>query len=318
VILHVRGDESSATRLAEGLAALAPTVSVFDDAFPLPHTAERAPLILYWSTRAKAAGSERVFAEAAERHLGPVFVSLAYGEDLPDALIEYRLIAPTIGLGDFNAALRAQQIFARERAERDGARLSQEKKRARSRSNKAFAGGAVMGFASSVALAGALGAGAISAAGQLKLEGDQVALPPGMPVLRPLPADAEAPDWSVAQLETISYAQQVAQVEQQLALAQERMQAAPQASVLVETRFDKPDDGMWRPDPAPAPLAPALVQVASFDDAKVVGDESLEIPDLAPDFWRIVNGAEGVELAKVPDPTLVSDYAADDGLWRPT
>jgi hypothetical protein len=354
VILHAKGDESAARRLAEGLGSLQPVVCSFEEAFPLPQSAEKAPLIFFWSTRAASARMAESFAEAAARHVGAVFVSAAYGEDVPAALAAYRMIEPNIGLADFNTALRAQQIFLRERNARAASHVSQEKRRARAKSNRAFAGGAMMGFASSVALVGALGAGAISAAGQLKLDTDGLAPPPGVPLLKPLEASAEAPSWSVAQLENVSYSQQVAQVEQALAEAQARMDAAPSSRVVLDMpSMPASDDGMWRPTAAPvamasaapagrvsgtlmaasspaaasgalvapaSPLAatPTLFQVASLQDAKLDADQMLEIPDLAPDFWRIVNGADGVEMAKVPDPTLISDYSADDGLWRPT
>jgi hypothetical protein len=321
VILHAPGDGAAAGRLADGLGALAPVVCALDHVSQFTKLDEKTPLVLFWSPRAALARMADRFVETARGHSGPVFVCLAYGEDAPEELADYRLIAPDIDSAEFNTALRAQQIFVRERLERDARQAELERRRARVRSGRAFAGGAVMGFATSVALVGALGAGAISAAGQMSgqpvLDTDPTrpAPPPGVPMIQPLAHDEEMPAWSAAQLESVSYAQQVAFVEQELARAEARMSAAPQPRVTpVETRFADASGDMWSPAPRIAPIAP-LVQVAALD-AKIEASQLLEIPDLAPDFWRIVAGPG--DAAKVPSPAPVADFGADDGLWRPS
>jgi hypothetical protein len=335
VIIHAPGDAPAALRLAEGLGELAPSVRSYGDFAQASKPDGRTPLVLFWSPRAAMDDLAGVYIEFAETHPGPVFVCLAYGEDLPQELAEYRLLAPDVDSAEFNAALRAQQIFLRERNERDARYDSAEKRRARARSGRAFAGGAVMGFATSVALVGALGVGAISAAGQIGGQpgGDAdpgQTPPPGMPVIQPLMHDAEVPAWSAAQLERVSYAQQVAFVDQELARAESRMAAAPQ--VHVAPSFDPPTQFAEAAAPAPAapadseemwsPAAPRLASVAPLEplmqltalEDRINAEELLEIPDLAPDFWRIVAGSGEVALT----PVSAQGGDEDDGLWRPS
>jgi hypothetical protein len=128
--------------------------------------------MIVWSHRAAALGIGSALGEVCFHHSGPVFICLVddapFQEELDDST--YRLIDLSIDDETLRCAQRTHELIAAAARERRLADMAERARRQRMPTGRAFGGGALAGFATSVALLGAAGATAISAADQLTHE----------------------------------------------------------------------------------------------------------------------------------------------------
>jgi hypothetical protein len=159
-------------------------------------------LVLVWSQRASALGFGESLGEMCFRHAGPVFICLVDEAALPEELDDstYRFIDPSVNEETLRCAQRTHELITSSARERRLAQLAEKARRRRLPIGRAFGGGALAGFTASVALLGAAGATAISAADQLTHEeavsraGD-LAAATSVPALQAFPGAQEPEPW---------------------------------------------------------------------------------------------------------------------------
>jgi hypothetical protein len=197
VIMHASGDEAAAQELCARLAGQRPICTRMGNGCERLRMGSHMSLIIVWSHRAAALRIGVALGEVCFHHSGPVFLCLVDDASLPDELDDsaYRLIDLAIEDETLRCTQRAHELIAAAARERHLTQMAERARRLRLPTGRAFGGGALAGFATSVALLGAAGATAISAADQLT-HGE--AATPGREVLaaqgRVLSGIPEAPD----------------------------------------------------------------------------------------------------------------------------
>jgi hypothetical protein len=177
VIMHASGDEAPTQELCARLAGQRPICTRMGDGCERLRLGSHMSLIIVWSHHAAALGFSSALGEVCFHHSGPVFICLVDDTTLPDELDDsaYRLIDLAIDDETLRCTQRAHELIAAAARERHLAHMAERARRLRLPTGRAFGGGALAGFATSVALLGAAGATAISAAEQLTHE--EVAAP---------------------------------------------------------------------------------------------------------------------------------------------
>jgi hypothetical protein len=172
VIVHAPGDEAAARELSVRLAAQRPLTTVIGDGCERLRLGAHISLIIVWSQAAAAQGANGALGEVCFHHDGPVLLCLTDDAPLPEELDDtaYRWIDPSFDEEALRGVKRVHDLITSGARERRIANLTEGARRQRLPVGRAFGGGALAGLATSVALLGAAGATAISAADQMSQE----------------------------------------------------------------------------------------------------------------------------------------------------
>jgi hypothetical protein len=326
-ILHAPGDEAAASGLGARLQALRPVAVAIGPGQAGLRLGAHVALLIVWSRLAQAHRTNADFGEICVRHDGLVMVCALDDTPLPEELddFDYRMIDASVDEATVAQAKRAHDIVAgAERARREALEI-EIARRERTPSGQALAGGALTGFATTVALFGAMGATAIGAVDQLSGPGEQAneQPPPNMRVLRGIPS---APDhsWAEAPLLPAPTPQQMAAADASLEAVAARLVEAREATEPARARLETvAGSELWAPAQRSVERKPSSVQPAAAE--KPVEREGLhdfaraEAP--APELLQVARFApfevEPFEFAPVDPTALGSEAIAQLSLEEP-
>jgi hypothetical protein len=319
-ILHAPGDEAAASGLCARLQALRPVAVAIGPGQAGLRLGAHVALLIVWSRLAQAHRTDADFGEICVRHDGLVMVCPLDETPLPEELddFDYRMIDASVGEATVAQAKRAHDIVAgAERARRE-ALETEIARRERTPSGQALAGGALTGFATTVALFGAMGATAIGAVDQLSGPGEQAneQPPPNMRVLRGIPS-APAHSWAEAPLLPAPTPQQMAAADASLEAVAARLVEARETTEPARARLETvAESELWTPTRRSVERQPPSVQPVSAE--KPVESEGLhdfaraEAPEAPPEMLQVARFApfevEPFEFTSV-DPTALGSEA---------
>jgi hypothetical protein len=261
-ILHAPGDEAAASGLCARLQALRPVAVAIGPGQAGLRLGAHVALLVVWSRLAQAHRTNADLGEICVRHDGLVMVCPLDETPLPEELddFDYRMIDAGVDEATVAQAKRAHDIVAgAERARRE-ALETEIARRERTPSGQALAGGALTGFASTVALFGAMGATAIGAVDQWSGSGEQAneQPPPNMRVLRGIPSAPDHSAWAEAPLLPAPTPQQVAAADASLEAVAARLVEARESTEPARARLETIAGGeLWSPAPQSAERKPA-------------------------------------------------------------